>query len=294
MALNIVIVGLGVIGGSFALSLKKLGGHTVYGVDRDAGTVKKAVESGAIAAGSCDAGDYLPQADLTVVCLYPDAMRPFLEQYGRCVRPGSVITDTTGVKAQILKTCGDLFPPQADFILGHPMAGREKRGFDFASAEVFEGANYILTPLERNRPENLDMVEKLVLAMGFGRVVRVSPVEHDRLIAFTSQLPHALAVALINSDLEERDTGCFIGDSYRDLTRIANINETLWSELFLINRNNLLDCIEHFETQLDIIKEALRSGDADVLRERFVTSSERRQRLNVADSTKPSSGRCGQ
>ena len=78
------------------------------------------------------------------------------------------------------------------------------------------------------------------------------------------------------------------------MTRIANINETLWSELFLINRNNLLDCIEHFETQLDIIKEALRSGDADVLRERFVTSSERRQRLNVADSTKPSSGRCGQ
>lgn len=284
--MNIVIVGLGVIGGSFAMSLKKLGGHTVYGIDRDPETVRKAIESGVVAAGSCDADEYLPIADLTVLCLYPDAVRPFLESYGSDIRPGSILTDTTGVKEQILRSAGDLFPQQADFILGHPMAGREKRGFDYASAEVFEGANYILTPLEQNRPENLDLMEELVLAMGFGRVVRISPQEHDRLIAFTSQLPHALAVALINSDIEGRDTGRFIGDSYRELTRIANINETLWSELFLINRDNLLDCIELFETQLDIIKEALRAGDADVLRERFVTSSERRQRLNVADQPK--------
>lgn len=278
--MKIVIVGLGVIGGSFAKSLHRLGGHTVYGIDRDPDTVRKAAESGLIAAGSTDAADYLPLADLTVLCLYPDAVRPFLEQYGALIPQGSVVTDTTGVKQQILLSAGDCFPPQADFILGHPMAGREKRGFDYASAEVFDGANYILTPLEQNRPENLDMVERLVLDMGFGRVVRITPREHDQLIAFTSQLPHALAVALINSDVEGRDTGCFIGDSYRDLTRIANINETLWSELFLINRENLLESIENFEAQLDILKEALRRRDTQTLEERFRTSSARRQRLN--------------
>lgn len=284
--MNIVIVGLGVIGGSFAKSLHRLGGHTVYGVDRDPETLRKATQAGLIGAGSTDAGEFLPLADLTVLCIYPDAVRPFLEQYGGLVRAGSVITDTAGVKQQILRSAGELFPPQADFILGHPMAGREKRGFDFASAEVFDGANYILTPLEQNRPENLDMVERLVLEMGFGRVMRISPAEHDQLIAFTSQLPHALAVALINSDEEGRDTGCFIGDSYRDLTRIANINENLWSELFLINRENLLESIENFEAQLDIIKEALRCGDSARLQERFRTSSARRQKLNVGDNVR--------
>lgn len=282
--MKIVIVGLGVIGGSFAKSLHRLGGHDIYGVDRDSETIRKAAQAGLIGAGSTDAGDFLPYADLTVLCLYPDAVRPFLEQYGGLVKEGSVITDTAGVKQQILRSAGNFFPSQADFILGHPMAGREKRGFDFASAEVFDGANYILTPLEQNRPENLDMVERLVLDMGFGRVVRISPAEHDQFIAFTSQLPHALAVALINSDIEGRDTGCFIGDSYRDLTRIANINENLWSELFLINRENLLDSIENFEAQLDIIKEALRQGDSATLQERFRTSSARRQKLNVGDN----------
>ena len=110
------------------MSLKKLGGHTVYGIDRDPETVRKAIESGVVAAGSCDADEYLPIADLTVLCLYPDAVRPFLESYGSDIRPGSILTDTTGVKEQILRSAGDLFPQQADFILGHPMAGREKRG----------------------------------------------------------------------------------------------------------------------------------------------------------------------
>ena len=278
--MKIVILGLGVIGGSFAKSLHRLGGHEVFGVDRDEDTLRKALEAGFIQEGSTDAARFLPHADLTVLCLYPDGIRPFLEQYGACIRPGSIVTDTAGVKEQIVRSAGDLFPPQADFILGHPMAGREKRGFDFASAEVFDGANYILTPLPENRPENLDLVENLVLQMGFGRVVRITPKEHDRLIAFTSQLPHALAVALINSDEEDRDTGRFIGDSYRDLTRIANINEHLWSELFLINRDNLLESIENFETQLDLIKEALRREDIPALQERFRTSSARRQKLN--------------
>lgn len=283
--MNIVIVGLGVIGGSYAMSLQKLNQHTVYGVDRDPETIRKALSMGLIAEGSSDGKAFFGRADLTVLCLYPDAVRGFLEQNAAFFREGSVLTDTTGVKQQLLRSAGDVFPPQTDFVLGHPMAGREKRGFDFASSRVFQGANYILTPIERNRPENLDMVEQLALDMGFGRVMRITPEEHDRLIAFTSQLPHALAVALINSDQEGRDTGCFIGDSYRELTRIANINETLWSELFFMNKENLLACIDDFEAQLDMLKGALMRGDAQALKERFLSSSERRQRLNVTDGS---------
>ena len=159
------------------------------------------------------------------------------------------------------------------------MAGREKKGIDFATNDVFKGANYIITPIERNKKENLDLVENIALKMGFKRVRRITPEFHDEMIGFTSQLPHAMAVALINSDEEGRDTGSFIGDSYRDLTRIANINEELWSELFLGNKNNLLKAINNFELELDLIKKAIHDNDKETLMRYFKKSSERRERL---------------
>ena len=159
------------------------------------------------------------------------------------------------------------------------MAGREKKGIDFATNDVFKGANYIITPIERNKKENLDLVENIALKMGFKRVKRITPEFHDEMIGFTSQLPHAMAVALINSDEEGRDTGSFIGDSYRDLTRIANINEELWSELFLGNKNNLLKAINNFELELDLIKKAIHDNDKETLMKYFRKSSERREKL---------------
>lgn len=159
------------------------------------------------------------------------------------------------------------------------MAGREKKGIDFATNDVFKGANYIITPIERNKKENLDLVENIALKMGFKRVKRITPEFHDEMIGFTSQLPHAMAVALINSDEEGRDTGSFIGDSYRDLTRIANINEELWSELFLGNKNNLLKAINNFELELDLIKKAIHDNDKETLMKYFRRSSARREKL---------------
>jgi prephenate dehydrogenase len=160
------------------------------------------------------------------------------------------------------------------------MAGREKMGFDFASDTVFKGANYLITPLPRNKEESLLLVETLAIALGFKRVRRISPETHDMLIAHTSQLPHAMAVALINSDREGRETGQFIGDSYRDLTRIARINGALWSELFLSNKEYLLEAMDDFSAQLGLIKDALLREDKDALIRLFETSTARREKLD--------------
>ena len=279
--MNIVIVGLGVIGGSFAMGLKKAGHQTVYGIDTNVETLKKAREQGYILDGDRDGSAFLQMADLTILCIYPHSVPGFLQAHQADFKPGSVITDVTGVKGRLAARLQSLVPGHVDFVPGHPMAGREKMGFDYASDAVFKGANYLLTPLPHNKEESLQLVESLAMELGFKRVRRISPETHDMLIAHTSQLPHALAVALINSDREGRETGQFIGDSYRDLTRIARINGALWSELFLSNKDFLLKAIDDFSAQLDLIEDALRREDKDTLIRLFETSSARREKLDT-------------
>ncbi len=279
--MNIVIAGLGVIGGSYAMSLKKAGYDTLYGIDTNTETLKKAREQGYILDGDTDGSELLKKADLTILCIYPHSVPGFLSAHRQDFKPGSVITDATGVKSALARQLESLLPEGVDFVPGHPMAGREKMGFDFASDTVFKGANYLITPLPRNREESLLLVETLAIALGFKRVRRISPETHDMLIAHTSQLPHALAVALINSDREGRETGQFIGDSYRDLTRIARINGALWSELFLSNKDFLLEAIGDFSAQLALIEDALRREDKDAMIRLFETSTARREKLDT-------------
>ena len=159
------------------------------------------------------------------------------------------------------------------------MAGREKKGIDYASADVFKEANFIITPTKKNKERNIEVVEDLAKQMGFLNINKVSPREHDCIISFTSQLPHVLAVSLINSDDLTFDTGSFIGDSYRELTRIANINEELWTELFLENKENLLRRIENFEKELLKIRQCLLKGDDETLKEIFREATRRREKL---------------
>ncbi len=278
--MNIVIAGLGVIGGSFAMGLKKAGYDAVYGIDANEQTLVKAKAQGVILEGDQDGSNLLKKADLTILCIYPHSVPGFLKAHMRDFKPGSLITDVTGVKSELAKQLSVLLPDGVDFVPGHPMAGREKMGFDFASDAVFKGANYLLTPLPNNKEENLRMIEALALALGFKRVRRISPEMHDMVIAHTSQLPHAMAVALINSDREGRQTEQFIGDSYRDLTRIAKINGGLWSELFLSNKDYLLKAIGDFNTQMRLIEDALRIEDKDALIRLFETSTARREKLD--------------
>ena len=278
--MKIVIVGLGVIGGSFAMALNEAGYKDVFGIDTNPETIKKAEELGIIKKGSPNGEDFLKEADLVIISIYPKIVKTFVENNKDNFKDGAIITDATGIKGMFINEIIKILPENVDFVFGHPMAGREKRGIDFASSKVFKGANYIITPIERNKEENIKLIENLAYEIGFKRVRRITPEFHDEMIGFTSQLPHAMAVALINSDEEGRDTGSFIGDSYRDLTRIANINEDLWSELFLGNKENLLKAINNFELQLDLIKKAVYDNDKEALKQYFIKSTKRREKLN--------------
>lgn len=276
----ITIIGLGVIGGSYALALKEAGFTDVYGVDTDPAGIAQALAAGAITAGSTSAEAYLPQSDLVILAVYPKAVLPFLQTYAHLMKKGAVLTDAAGIKTAIIDQILPLLPEGVDYIPGHPMAGREKKGFAFASADVFKGANYLITPLPGNSPANIDLIEQLALKMGFRRVKRISACLHDEMIAYTSQLPHAMAVALVNSDIEGRDTGKFIGNSYRDLTRIARINAALWTELFFDNSDQLLPAIDRFMDEMRIIRNAVAAHDSDALTAAFEKSTARREALD--------------
>ena len=277
--MKIVVVGLGVIGGSFTMALKKAGFDDVYWIDINEESLRKAKSLGLIKEGFTSGEHIVKEADLIIISLYPRLVKKFILDNKNNFKDGAVITDATGIKKLFIEDVVNILPPNIDFVFGHPMAGREKKGIDFASSEVFNGANYIITPVERNKPENLDLIENLVYKLGFKRVRRISPDYHDEMIGYTSQLPHAIAVALVNSDIEGRETGSFIGDSYRDLTRIANINEDLWSELFLGNKDNLLKSIERFEIEIEKIKDAIKNDNKEILEKLFIKSTERREKL---------------
>lgn len=277
--MKIVIVGLGVIGGSFAMALRESGYNEVYGIDIDEKTIKKAIEMNLIKDGSTNGEHLLKNADLVIISIYPKLIKKFIKENNHNFKDGSIITDTTGIKRLFINEIRDVIPKNVDFIFGHPIAGREKKGLDFASKDVFKNANYILVDTEYNKSKNIDILENIIYSIGFSKIKKVSSQFHDEIISFTSQLPHVLSVALINSDEEGRETGDYIGDSYRDLTRIANINEDLWCELFMGNKENLLNSIDRFINQLYCLKESIENNNDSFLIEQFRKASKRRQKL---------------
>lgn len=277
--MRILIVGLGVIGGGYAMALKKAGYTEIYGIDKNIDTLKKAEKLGVIKKGYIDEGEIIQDADIIVLAVYPNLVKDFIVRNISKFKNNAVITDVTGIKQLFIDDVISILPNNIDFVFAHPMAGREKKGIDYATNEVFKDANFIITVTEKNKDENIRLIEELAYKMGFKNIKRVSPKVHDEIIAFTSQLPHALAVALINSDIEGRDTGQFIGDSYRDLTRIANINESLWSQLFLGNKENLLKAIHNFQEELYKIKDYIENENKEKLEELFIEASLRRERL---------------
>ncbi|HCJ56638.1 MAG TPA: prephenate dehydrogenase/arogenate dehydrogenase family protein [Clostridiaceae bacterium] len=273
---NITVVGLGVVGGSYAMALRELNPKGLFGVDVNPDTLRKAENMGIIDRGYTKAEEPLKKSDLVIICIYPGQIRDFIYDNINYFKKGTVITDTAGVKTELIDEINSIIPESVDFIFGHPMAGREKKGLDFASREVFKNANYIITPTERNHAENINLIEELAMKIGFSRTVRISPEKHDEVISYTSQLPHAIAVALINSESFDNSTSSFIGDSFRDFTRIASINEELWTELFFKNNSNLVKQIELFEEKLSIIKNAIVKKDKNILVENFIEAGRRR------------------
>lgn len=285
---TIAIVGLGVVGGSFAKALRKHNQSDIriLAIDRDPKTLETALAEGIIDGGEEENQTVLQEADIVIIALYPQALRQFVKTHQSKFKTGAIVTDTAGVKGALMHKMQADIPPQVDFIFGHPMAGRESSGYTYADANIFEGANYLLTPTENNQLKNVETLQKLLKQLGFKRVSIVTPEKHDEMIAFTSQLTHAIAVALINSDDPERDTVQYIGDSYRDLTRIAKINESLWSELFQENKVELLKAMTDFEVQFQKMKKAVETSDQEAMEELFRESTKRRQKLEETDRKK--------
>ncbi len=272
----ISVVGLGVIGGSYVQALHGLG-HEVYGIDTDKETLYQAKKDGYIIEGYVDGAEIVSKSDMTIICLYPSLVLDFIKNH--TFKKGSIVTDVVGIKSYFLEKALDIIDPDVEYISGHPMAGREKKGYAYASKQFFLGANYIVIEHQKNNQEKIQQMCDFVSQLGFKSVKIMSPYAHDEIISFTSQLPHMIAVALMNSDDQKYETGKYIGDSFRDLTRIANINADLWSELFLNNKDYLLKSMESFEKQFDILKKSLLNEDDKMLKELFRESSKRRENL---------------
>lgn len=277
--MKILIVGLGVIGGGYAMALKEAGYSEVYGIDTNEETLKKAKEMKIIKEGFTREDEIISEMDLIVLAIYPNLVKNFIVKNKNKFKENAIITDVTGIKQLFINDIVEILPQNIDFVFAHPMAGRENKGIDYATNKVFQGANFLIVETKKNKEENIRQIENLAKEMGFKHIKRTTPAFHDEMIAFTSQLPHVLAVALTNSDIENRNTGEFIGDSYRDLTRIANMNEKLWSLLFLGNKKNLLEAMNNFEAEFDKIKKCIEENDEKNLQKLFIKSTIRREQL---------------
>lgn len=261
------IVGLGLIGGSLALALKANTQAVVYGFDRDASVLESALHRGAI-----DRADGpLSDCDAVFVALYPQAAVQFIlshlkgEPSDNQFRRQSLVVDLCGVKRMMDSALADACRTRHIHYIGaHPMAGREVSGFDNASPSLYEGASLILTPDDRTDPIILKALEELMRTIGFGAIVHTSPEHHDRMIAYTSQLAHILSSSYIQNPLAEDFTG-FTGGSFQDLTRVSRLSSDMWGELFLSNRDLLMEQMDILIDNLEHYKQALAEQDAAAL-----------------------------
>ena len=260
---KVLIIGLGLIGTSYAIKLKELG-FKVYAITRSKETIDYALENNIIDQGYTEVKkEFVEQFNFLIFSLYPKQFISWIKEYKTFLKKGALITDVTGVKGNIVyKIQEELKGLDVDFIPHHPMAGKEKSGIRNADPKMFVGANFIVTPLETNKPKNVCFIKELGLELGFKNVSELSVDEHDEMIAFLSQLTHAIAVSLMTSK-DSTKLKDYTGDSFRDLTRIASINEEMWSELFLLNKEKLLKEMDSFLKEFDDLKDAIEREDIE-------------------------------
>ena len=280
-----LIVGLGLLGGSYAKALKKQG-FLVEAVTRSQSTIDYALEQGIIDGGAAFPDpEIIGRADFVVLAMYPQTLLDWVKAHQRYFKPSALITDVTGVKTCVVEPVQQMLRPDVEFIAAHPMAGRETLGVRNADDSIFRGANYIVTPTEKNTPQAIEACEELGRVLGFARVSRLTPQKHDEMIGFVSQLTHAIAVALMTcNDIEGLEK--YTGDSFRDLTRIAKINDEMWSELFLANREALLEQMDQFAAQFALMRQQLAEGDREGMRDVMRRSTVRRKALEKHDERK--------
>ena len=272
---KILIVGLGLLGGSYARVLKRFGFH-ISAITLEQSSIDYALKEGIIDEGSTELdGGLIGEADLVIFALYPHVFVEWIDKNQHLLKSGALITDVTGVKRSIVYRIQDLLPPDVEFIAAHPMAGREVSGVENSTETMFIGANYIVTPTEKNTPEAISTCMELGRLLGFSNVATLSPEEHDEMIGFLSQLTHCIAITLMTCN-DKEDMEKFTGDSFRDLTRIARINDLMWSELFLSNKDVLLEQMERFIQQFGRLKTMLEAEDVEAMRDMMRHSTSRR------------------
>lgn len=262
--LRVAIIGLGLIGGSIARRLRGFHNATIAAYNRSRESLDMALSDGVIDEAFSDAGSAMENADLIIMCLYPQLNIDFVKSNLDKLKDGAVITDVTGVKGFIINEMKKILPDTVDFVGGHPMAGREVGGYKSSTDTLFDNAPYIITPDKTNKPESIELVREMAKYIGCREVVSTTPEEHDSIIAYTSQLMHVVAVALCENPLLERSSS-FAGGSLQDCTRIAVINEKMWSELFVENKEHLAYRITEFQECLENIKQATLRGDREEL-----------------------------
>lgn len=277
--LTFAIAGMGLIGGSYAKALKKSGVKNIIGIDLNEATLAEAKACGVVDEIHTDVGEYLAKADILICCMYPEGIVDFLTKAGAFLKKGALVTDVAGIKGSLPQRCQSVLPDEVEFISGHPMAGRQSNGFAWSQAEIFDGANYIVVPTGKNTVEAVNWLKNFAKALGCKNVIETDVINHDRQIAFTSNLPHAVAVALMNCPTYNEKSKFFMGGGFRDGTRIADINPVLWSDLFLGNRENVLSELEDFKQQIELWQDALRNSDREALQSLMRKSSQRRKDL---------------
>ena len=276
---RILIVGLGLIGGSYAKALTRLGYH-VSAIDSRPQAIDYALDKGIISEGSATVdAELVGAADAIIFGLYPGVFVDWIAANQQYIKPGAMLTDVTGVKSCIVYKIQEMLRADLEFIASHPMAGREVYGVENADDAVFRGANFIITPTDKNTPEAVEWAASLGRILGFARISTLTPEEHDEMIGYLSQLTHCIAVALMTCSDNEHLVD-YTGDSFRDLTRIANINDLMWSELFMLNREALLKYMDIFLAEFASLRDMIRDGRVDELRAKMRLSTERRAYFN--------------
>ena len=277
--MNIGIIGLGLMGASFAKRLSPQKDKTIYGIDQNEQTIQTALELNIIKEGSTNPGKLIKKCNLIILALYPTMIKPWIEENQQYLESGTILMDISGVKTNIVEPVQAILREDLELISIHPMCGRESRGIDFAQADIFDNANYIIVPTNKNTPKAIEAAKQLGKDLRVKNISILSCEEHDRMIGFLSQLTHVIAVSLMNTH-DNSHLVEYTGDSFRDLTRIATINENLWSELFLLNKDILLDEIDQFLDATKHFRDSLEKEDIDEMKRLFIQSTNRRKLFN--------------
>lgn len=280
---DVLIVGLGMMGGAIADALRKQHPKRIAAYDTDQEVLEEALVRGAIDYGAEneeELQEVLAQADLVYVCLYPEAALSFMKRYMPYFKSGALVTDIVGIKTPTIEEVVPVLRPDIHFIPGHPMAGSEKEGFGSADASIFENMNYVLVPVDKTDRAAVDALKEIITEMGFSNIVETSAHEHDAKIAFTSQLCHVIASALVDSEDDLTITD-YEGGSFGELTRIAMINAPMWTEIFIDNKNLLIEQIDEFEHSMQKLRRYIEECDHESLEEMLTDVRRKRVAMEV-------------